>query len=294
MPRMDIQSGAIALVVLAAVFAVLSARSGLRLIQSARNMTFYRLRRQRESGGWRLLGLSLLLVIFAVALPTYGLPAVYHYFPPTPTITPTFTITPFRSITPSPTITLSPTVTDTPLVTDTATITATPSLPLAVLALFQSSITPNPNTVLSPLTFSTQIENEQPVDAQTVFENPIQQIFATYSYTEMVPGSQWTAIWLRDGQQVCLETHPFAGSTGGYDDASCTNPIGGWQPGTYEAQIFIGQDVKAIGRFLVQGNPPTPLPSSTPTATRVPTNTPVTPSTATASRTPAPLATTTP
>jgi type VI secretion system secreted protein VgrG len=190
------------------------------------------------------------------------------------------------SITRSPTITLSPTITDTPLVTDTATITLTPSLPLAVLALFQSSITPNPNTVLSSLTFSTQIDNEQPVDPQTVFENPIGQIFATYSYTDMVPGSQWTSIWLRDGKQVCLETHPFAGGTGGYDDASCSNPIGGWQPGIYETQIFVGEDVKVVGKFLVQGNPPTAIPSFTPTITRTPSLTPVPTLTLTPSLTP--------
>lgn len=159
MPRMDIQSGAIALVIIAALFAVVSIRSGLRMLQSARKMTFYRLRRQREAGGWRLLGLAALLVVFAVAVPTYGVPTVYRIFPPTPTITPTFTITPFRTITATPSITLTPTVTDTPLVTDTPTITPTPSLPLAVLALFQSSITPNPSVVFSPLTFSTKIDS---------------------------------------------------------------------------------------------------------------------------------------
>ncbi len=275
MPRMDIQSGAIALVILAAVFAVVSARSGLRLIQSARKMTFYRLRRQREAGGWRLLGLSALLVVFAVAVPMYGVPTVYHYFPPTPTITFTPTRVPFRTITPSPTITLTPTVTDTPLVTDTPTITPTPSLPLAVLALFQSSITPNPAVVFSPLTFSTKVDsNLQAIDPQTVFQNPITEIFATYSYNNMTPGSQWTAVWLRDGQQVCLETHPFAGGTGGFDSASCANPMGGWLPGTYETQIFVGEDWKVIGRFLVEGNPPTPVPTTTSTPTRTPTRTP--------------------
>src|SRR5512140_2731898 len=151
MPRMDIQSGVIALVVLAAVFAVVSARSGLRLIRSARKMTFYRLRRQREAGGWRMLGLSVLLVLFAVVLPVYGLPVAYKYFPPTATAIFTPSITPVRSITPTPTITLTATMTDTPLVTATPTITNTPSLPLAVVVLFQSSITPNPAAVFSPL-----------------------------------------------------------------------------------------------------------------------------------------------
>lgn len=289
---MDIKSGVIALVVLAVIFALLSLRSGLRLIQTARKMTFYRLRRQRETGGWRLLALFVFLILFAVALPTYGLPTIYRYFPPTPSITPTASVTPYRTITPTPTITLTATITDTPLVTNTATITPTPSLPLAVLALFQSSITPNPAVVLSPLTFSTKIDTDlQPVDPQTIFQNPITEIFATYSYNNMTPGAQWTAVWLRDGQQVCLETHPFAGGTGGFDSASCANPIGGWQPGTYETQIFVGEDWKVIGRFLVEGNPPTALPSVTPTRTAIPTRTPAPSSTPPATKTPPPLGT---
>ncbi len=275
MPRMDIQSGAIALVVLAAVFALVSARSGLRLIQSARKMTFYRLRRQREAGGWRLLGLAAFLVIFAVALPMYGLPAVYHYFPPTPTITPTPSPTPYRTITPTPTITLTPTVTDTPLVTDTPTITPTPSVPLAVLALFDSLITPNPAVVFSPLTFSTKMDgNLQAVNPDTVFQNPITEMFATYSYNNMTPGAQWTAVWLRDGQQVWFETKPFDGGTGGYGFTNCSAPAGGWQPGRYEVQIFVGEVWVQVGAFLVEGNPPTPLPSATPTRTPIPSSTP--------------------
>lgn len=274
MPRMDIQSGAIALVLIAALFAVLSIRSGLRALQSARKMTFYRLRRQREAGGWRMLGLAALLIAFAVVLPLYGLPLAYQYFPPTPTVTLTPTITGVPTITKVPTITLSPTVTDTPLVTDTATITPTPSLPLAVVALFQSSVTPNPNTILSELTFSTEIDSDvQPVDPETVFDNPISRIYATYSYDQMVPGSQWTAVWYRNGEQVCLTTQPFAGGTGGYDEADCGNPIGGWQPGIYETQIFVGEALKAVGRFLVQGEPPTSTPSNTPTASSTPTRT---------------------
>ncbi len=287
---MDIQSAAIALILIAVLFAVLSIRSGLRTLQSARKMTFYRLRRQREAGGWRMLGLAAFLLLFAVGLPLYGLPVAYHYFPPPPTVTLTPTITGIPSLTRSPTITLSPTVTDTPLVTDTATITPTPSLPLAVVALFQSSITPNPETILSELTFSTKIDADiQPVDPQTVFENPITQIFATYSYDKMVPGSQWTAVWYRNGEQVCLTTQPFAGGTGGYDEADCSNPIGGWQPGIYETQIFVGEDLKVVGRFMVQGEPPTPTASLTPTASRTPTRTPVQPSTTpTRSSTPLP------
>ena len=284
---MDIQSGVIALVLIALVFAFIAVRGGLRTIQAARKMTFYRLRRQREAGGWRLLALAVVLVIVAVILPIYGLPIAYEYFPPSPTPSETPTITQVPTMTLSPTITLSPTVTDTALVSDTPTITPTPSLPLAVLALFQSSVTPDPGAVFSPLTFSTQIDNSlQPINPNTVFENPITKIFATYSYDKMIPGVQWTAVWYRNGTQVCLETHPFGGGPGGYDSASCEDPVGGWQPGIYETEIFVGEEWKVIGRFLVQGNPPTATLTITPTATETPTHTPVPSSTPTTSETP--------
>ncbi len=292
MPRMDIRSGVIALVIIAVLFALLTARSALSTLQSARKMTFSRLRRQREAGAWRLLGLAALLILIAVVLPLYGLPFAYQYFPPSPTVTLTPSITPYRTVTLTPTITQTPTVTDTALVSATPTITTTPSLPLAVIALFQSSITPNPATVLSPLNFSTKIDTDlQAIDPQTVFDNPIDEMFATYSYDKMEPGSQWTAIWLRDGQQVCLETKPFDGGSGGYGYANCSDPIGGWQPGVYEAEIFVGEDWKAIGRFLVQGTPPTPLPSVTPTPSTTPTQTPAPSATPPLTVTPSPIGT---
>jgi hypothetical protein len=277
MPLMDIQSGVITVVVLLVVSVVITMRSGLRTIQLARKMTFYRLRRQREAGGWRLIGIAFFMLMIAILLPVYGLPIAYEYFPPSPTPSMTPTITPVSTKTLIPTVTLTPTITDTPLVTDTATITTTPSLPLAVLALFQSSVTPDPGAVFSPLTFSTHIDNNLlPIDPATVFQNPITEIFATYNYRNMIPGVQWTAVWKRDGQEVCLETHPFRGVTGGYDSASCKDPSGGWQPGIYELQIFVGEDWKAIGRFLVQGNAPTVIPTFTkiPTYTLAPSLTP--------------------
>ena len=105
MPRMDFRSGSIALVALLVLFALLSARSGLHAIQSSRKMTFYHLRRQRQAGGWRLLGLAVVLVVIAAALPIYGLPIAYEYFPPSPTPTLTPTKTKFATITVTPTIT---------------------------------------------------------------------------------------------------------------------------------------------------------------------------------------------
>ena len=131
---MDIHAGIITIIILAVLFALLLFRIGIRAIQSARKLTFYRLREKRMSGGWRMLIVGVLLLLFAAWLGRFGEPIAYRYFPPSPTpsLTPTITLIP--TITLSPTITLTPTITDTPSVTDTPTITPTPFVPPAIEA----------------------------------------------------------------------------------------------------------------------------------------------------------------
>lgn len=288
---MDIHSGVIAIMIMAALIAIFSLWRGLRALQSARKMTFYRLRRQREAGGWRLLGLGILLILFAFALPLYGEPIAYDYFPPSPTpsLTPTVTIVP--SITLSPTITLTPTITDTPNVTDTATITPTPYVPLAMMALFQSSITPNPGAVFSPLLFSTKLDNSQAVDPNTVFQNPVGRMYAVFSYDQMSPGAQWTALWVRDGEIIHYETKPWDGATGGFGFTDWNPTPDQWAIGKYEVQIFVGLDWKVVGRFLVQGAPPTAAPTLSPTSTPTPSKTLIPSATFTPTSTPRPSVT---
>jgi hypothetical protein len=283
---MDIQSGVIALVLVLVLFALIGGRNGLRTIQAARKMTFYRLRRQREAGGWRLLGISFLLLLIAIALPIYGLPIAYEYFPPSPTpsMTPTITLVP--SITLIPTITLTPTITDTPLVTDTATATSTPFIPAAIEALFQSSITPNPNVVFSTLQFTTDGSGYPVANPETVFQNPVGHLYAIFTYDQMAPGAQWTALWFREGLLVHYETKPWDGGTGGSGFTDWKPSPDQWIPGLYEVQVFVGEEFVGNGRFLVQGSPPTLAPTITPTFTRIPTHTLAPTSTPTPSKTP--------
>jgi hypothetical protein len=277
---MDINSGFIAAAVILVIAALLSLRSGIRDIQSARKLTFFRLRQRRLAAGWRLFRFALVLAALAFALPMFGEPVAYEYFPPSPTVTLTPSLTLIPTITFTPSITLTPSITTTPAKTMTFTPTSTPFLPLPVLALFQSSITPNPQAVFSSLKFTTSGNKYPAVSPATVFQNPVGHMWGIYSYDKMLPGVQWTAIWYRDGVQVHLETHPFNGATGGWDEADCDGvacPLGGWQPGNYEVQIFVGEDWKVVGRFIVQGNPPptaTLTMTSTPTKTPRPTSTP--------------------
>ena len=79
---MDIRAGIITTIVLAVLFAILLFRGGIRSIQSARSLTFYRLRRQRMSGGWRMLIIAAIMLLFAVWLGRFGEPVAYRYFPP--------------------------------------------------------------------------------------------------------------------------------------------------------------------------------------------------------------------
>ncbi len=267
MPRMDIQSGFIAIAVILVVIALISIWSGIHDIQSARRMTFFRLRRQRIAAGWRLLGLAAILVVLAITLPVFGEPVAYEYFPPSPTITLTPSITPIPTITLTPSITVTPSITTTPAETTTFTPTSTPFLPLPILTLFQSKITPNPQAVFSPIQFTTSDNKWPAVSPATVFQNPVGHMYAVFSYNNMAIGSQWTALWLRDGQLVHYETIPWncvGCGIGGSGFSDWNPPPYDWMPGNYEVQIFIGEEYKTNGRFIVRGNPP-PSPIATPT-----------------------------
>jgi uncharacterized membrane protein YdjX (TVP38/TMEM64 family) len=55
---MDIRAGIIATVVILFIAALWVFRSGFRTLRSARRLTFYRIRRQRERGGWYTLAVG--------------------------------------------------------------------------------------------------------------------------------------------------------------------------------------------------------------------------------------------
>lgn len=266
---MDIRAGIIAAIILSFLGGLFVFRAGYRAWLSARKLTFYKIKRQRMRGGVFTILSALALMGFSVLLFLYGEPVAYSYFPP------------------SPTITLSPTITNTPSVSDTPTITPTPFIPPVIEALFESVITPNPNAVFSPLQFTRNCDDFNNFESAAVFQNPIRYICAVFTYDQMIPGSQWTALWYRDGRLVHYETIPWDGTTGGFGFAEWEAPPEDWLPGTYEVQIFVGLEWKVVGQFLLEGDAPTRIPtatlppSQTPTLTRTPTRTQPPPATST-------------
>lgn len=273
--NLDIHSAVQTATILAIIFVVLSAIAGYRSIQKGRTLKFFRMRRERIVRGWRMIFLALLLIIVAFLLNSFAEPLIYSFYEPTATLTQTPTVTLTPTITLSPTVTLTPTITPTPSVSDTPTITPTPHVPLAVEAQFQSVVTPNPETIFSPLIFTQALdENWQPIAASEVFTNPVGHMYALFSYDQMIPGSQWTAIWYYGTELVHFETVPWEGGTGGLGYSDWEPEVHKWLSGEYEVQVFLGLTWKVSGRFTVQGDPPTPVPSQTPTPTRTQTPSP--------------------
>ncbi len=97
---------------------------------------------------------------------------------------------------------------------------------------------------------------------------------AVFTYDQMTPNAQWTALWYRDGKLVHYETIPWDGEVGGYGFTEWEAPAEEWLPGTYEVQIFVGLDWKVVGQFILQGDAPTGVPTLSPTPTVTPSVTP--------------------
>lgn len=281
--NLDIKTGIVTAIIIIGVAALLTVWAGIGSIRSGSRLMYFRKRRDMVVRGWRLILFGLFLGVFALAARQFAEPVAYRFFPPSPTPTLTATVTLTPTITETPTITLTPTITNTPSITDT------PSMPIALETQFESTITPNPTVIFSPLTFGTRLDkNFQPEDAAEEFANPIPKMYAVFSYDGMTAGAQWSALWYRAGELVCYESIPWNGGTGGFGYSECDAPLAGWLAGEYEVQLFIGTMWKQSGRFIVTGDPPIPTDTATPTVTQTATSTIGPTPTRTATLTPTP------
>lgn len=281
MPALDIQSGVTMAVFLAAIIAIISLISGFRLLWKSRDLQFFRMRRDRQVQGWRLIFVAAILGLLAWALNSFAEPVAYSFFQPsqTPTISPTVTLTPTVSLTPS--ITLSPTITETPAESNTPTITPTPHIPLAIEGKFTGTLTPPADAIFSAIEFSNLGLDglNRAIEPTDTFTNPVGSMFAAFSYNGLSDGIQWTALWYRQDELVSFETKPWDGGTGGYGFSEWHPKAEEWLPGEYQVQLFLGFDWYQVDFFTIIGNPPpstatfTPTPSRTLAPTQTPTRT---------------------
>ena len=268
--NLDIHTAVITATILAVAGVFISLWSGISTIRSSHRLPFFRKRRDKMVRGWRLVFFAFGLIVVAFFLTRYAEPVVYHFYPPTATITltPTLTIT--------PTVTLSPTITLTPTITNTPSVTNTPFIPLSIETGFEGVVTPNPDAVFSTLRFAQKLDQLQPVDPKTEFTIPVGHLYGAFSYNNMIDGSQWTSLWYRDGVLVYYESSPWAGGSGGYGYTDWNPSPDAWLPGNYDVQIFVGTQFKVSSQFIVTGTPiagssttpqETPSGSATPHAT---------------------------
>jgi hypothetical protein len=254
---------------------ILAVWVGWRRIRAASQLRYYLLRRERLHQGWRLLLVGIGLGLLSILTQLFGRQAVYIIIPPTPSRTPSPTITSTPTISSTPTVTATASITPTPSQTATATITPTPVLPEAITVVFLDTVTPPPDAALSPIDIALRLDRlNRAITPETTFANPIKKLYGAFTYNNLLDGVRWTAVWLRDGQTVCLETKQWDGGTGGYGYTEC-EPSEGWLPGNYEIQLYLGLTWQVSARFAVTGQPPTP--TATPTPSPIPPGAPTAP-----------------
>jgi hypothetical protein len=261
---MTIDQSVLAIGIIFLAIFLLAALIGWGQIQSARELSYFTLRREKSAQGWRWIAAGLILGLAGLVVLLFGRKAVYTISPPTPSITPSPTITLTATITPTGTITLTPTITWTPTITATPTVTPTPMLPEEIRLLIRETVTPNPDALFSPILISERLNNSnQAILPAVEFANPVRRLFGAFTYNNLLDGVRWTALWLRDDEVVCIETQLWDGGTGGYGYTECE--VEQWLPGEYEIRVFFGEQWKVSVRFQVSGDPPTVTPSVTPT-----------------------------
>jgi len=244
--------------------------SAIRAFREASRLRFFLKRRKLLGRAWQLVFYALLVIVAAFLVNSYAEPMTYQVFKPSPTVTltPTVTIT--------PTVTRTPTVTLTPTMTETPEFTPTPIMPVVISEGFVSEVTPNPEAVFSDITFARRLTGEYlPIEASVRFDQPNATIYGSFSYNKMIPGTQWSALWFRDGELINYESILWNGASGGFGYTDATLPSDEWLPGIYEVQIFVGETWKTSGYFEVFGDSPTPTPTFTPTITPTVTETAV-------------------
>jgi hypothetical protein len=255
------------LLMLAGVWILFSA---FRAFREARRLRFFLKRRKFLGRAWQLVFYAALIITAAFLVKSYAEPITYQVFEPSPTmtLTPTITLTP--TVTQTSTVTLTPTMTETP------EFTPTPIMPAVISEGFASEVTPNPESVFSDLKFARRLTGDYlPIDPNVRFDQPNTTIFGSFSYDQMIQGTQWSALWFRDGELIDYESIPWNGASGGYGYTNIAVPSDEWLPGSYEIQIFVGDTWKTSGYFEIFGDPPTPTPTTTTTMTLAPTETAV-------------------
>jgi type VI secretion system secreted protein VgrG len=254
--NLDIHTTIWVIVIGLILLGVLIIYQGSRLLEYGLDVSYVQKKRKIVKQGSRTIFFAVIVFFAATFCGIFGENLVYQVYIPSSTITLTPSITPSLTVTLTPTITLSPTLTRTP------SITPTPVVPAEVAAEFSSTLEPGDNIIFSMIKFSDEIDDlYQPIVERTVFSPPVEKVFGSFTYNNMEPGLQWSAVWVNpNGEVICYETEAWGNYTGGYGFTECEYDPETWVEGEYQVQMFLGYVWWQTNTFWFGEDPqPTPI-----------------------------------
>lgn len=149
------------------------------------------------------------------------------------------TTAPRATATPKPatsTATLAPSATPSP-VPRTPTPTAPPATAPA-------------SAQMGPITFSTRITDErQPVSPASTFSDAVSRVYATFPYSGMQNGLNWTQVWYYNGTEY--NHGEYRWDWGNADQSYIFTRLVG--AGNYRLELYVNDDLLASAEFTVQG-----------------------------------------
>jgi len=235
--------------------------AGLAIAQliKARRAAYYALRRDALRRGRRWVLVALIWLTLAIALLVVPPRLAAILSAPVPTATPAAvpTHTPTRRPTRTPTATPTRRPTATPPFIPTSTPEILP--PESALSPLPSAVPAREDARIAIITLAAEEDDfGQPVDPGTEFPPGDHRVYLFFTYEGMRNGTATTFAWYKDGEfiEFCSDTWAW-GLVEGRDwgEAGRTSyycsPPGGWEPGTYQVQVFIETRLQGSSQFVI-------------------------------------------
>jgi hypothetical protein len=103
---------------------------------------------------------------------------------------------------------------------------------------------------MGPITFSTRITDERrPVSPASTFSDSISRVYATFPYSGMQDGLNWTQVWYYNGTEY--NRGEYRWDWGNADQSYIFTRLVG--AGKYRLELYVNDDLLASGEFIVEG-----------------------------------------
>lgn len=101
---------------------------------------------------------------------------------------------------------------------------------------------------LGPIAFTTDFDSAENVQSRQQFPVDVRRVFAIYPFSGMQNGSQFTAVWYYDGQELWRDSQIWQWG----NEASSYTYINNSGQGPYRLELYVNDDLLASGSFEVR------------------------------------------